>query len=172
MTLRKSAYGLLLTAMVLLLCMMSGIGSTQARFVTATSWNTVLLAETGQEITANTQPILSKKVRTLEFAVSDTLQEANTQYTIERLTAEGSYEPFEHASLTVTYTNGTVTVTLVDETPLPGTYRLVAAWTTAATEQTEETEQTEGTEQTAETEPTEVTEQTATATFFINYSDG
>ena len=171
MTLRKSAYGLLLAA-IMLLCVASGIGSTHARFVTATSWNTVLSTETGQELAANIQPILSGSIRTLEFSVSDTLQNAGAQYSIERLTADGSYEPFEEAALTVVYANGMVTVTLVEVTPPPGTYRLVATWTMAETEQTEETETIEDTEQSQETEQTEETVHTATATFFINYSDG
>ena len=157
---RKIPYWLLLVALLPAVFLLL-IGDTYARYDTTVSWNTVISPAGEQAITAKSRYILTGKGTTLTFSVSDALSsETGVTYEIEKLQADGSYAPYTSPDLTFSAANGVVTVVLHEATPPPGTYRLKATWQAETAEQTESTEQTEG------------TTQTATATFFINYSDG
>lgn len=150
---KTTLYWLLLAALLPAIFLML-VGDTYARYDTTIRWNTVISPSTGQQIKAPDYPVLSKAGDALTFTLSEEIaaQEGVT-YALESLSQDGTYALFETESLTVSTAEKTATVTLTDATPPPGTYRLTATWTIAATEATEETTH------------------TATATFFINYSD-
>lgn len=146
-------YGLLLLALLLGLVMLLLVGNAYARYDTTVLWNTVISPpDTGQQMVVAGSPILQKAGDTLQFTLSEELQnQENIQYTLLYWSAGGYTEC--QTTLFVTPQEGSVTLTLTDTTPKPGTYRLVATW--------------EGDPNTN----TQGTEQTAAATFFINYSD-
>ena len=146
-------YGLLLLALLPGLLTLLLVGDAYARYDTTVLCNTVISPpDTSQLIVAASPPILQKAGDTLQFTLSEELQNLESvQYSLMVWSAEGYTDC--STTLTVTPQEGNVTLTLTDTTPPPGAYRLVATW--------------EGDPNTN----TQGTEQTAAATFFINYSD-
>lgn len=146
-------YGLLLLALLPGLTMLLLVGDAYARYDTTVLWNTVISPQdTSQSMVVSEPPILQKAGDTLQFALSEQLQNReNVQYKLMHWSA-GGYTDCQ-TTMSVTPQGAIVTLTLTDTTPKPGTYRLVATW--------------EGDPNTN----MQGSGQTATVTFFINYSD-
>lgn len=146
-------YGLLLLALLPGLTMLLLVGDAYARYDTTVLWNTVISPQdTSQSMVASTPPILQKAGDTLQFALSEQLQnQEDVQYKLMYWSA-GGYTDCQ-TTMSVTPQGAIVTLTLTDTTPKPGTYRLVATW--------------EGDPNTN----MQGSGQSATVTFFINYSD-
>lgn len=139
----KTLYGLFLLTVVCAATLVLFTGRAYARYNTAAGWNTVIGDTQSSQIRCAGEPILSTKQKTLVFSPPSGA-EVQT-YHVERMASDGTYVAY--TDLDVRQTDGAITVAIGQQTPPAGTYRLHITWSTDGTQTT------------------------ASATFFINYSD-
>lgn len=135
---RIIGYGLLLISVVLLLTLSMLPGQAFARYYAGANWNAVI------HDTSQTIPILTKNVRSISIPVA--LSEP-AACALEKMRMDGTFTEFTSDGLRATISGDQATLTLGEEFPPAGTYRLVFCTADGATV-------------------------LRTVIFFVNYSDG